>query len=272
MRRSPRSAPPTTSSTSSSSCRCSAGSRRPGRCRRRISEAVLGQGALTRRTAEEMIKIKSILRPRLLGGSFAAASRRRSETHGVAPKFQQSLELRRRLRHLRRRTSCSAASRCSGKSAPAATRPTCWRSATWPKTGGPGYSEAQVKALAARIRDRRSRGRGRRAPGHCRPTAGRRRFATSRTPAMPMAARCRRTSRCWPRRAARRQPFPWWILNYFTAYSEGGPDYIHALLTGYDEAPPDGVEVPRRASTTTTTSRATLSAWRRRCSDGLVDL
>jgi ubiquinol-cytochrome c reductase cytochrome c1 subunit len=40
------------------------------------------------------------------------------------------------------------------------------------------------------------------------------------------------------------QPFPWWILNYFTAYSEGGPDYIHALLTGYEETPPEGTEVP----------------------------
>jgi ubiquinol-cytochrome c reductase cytochrome c1 subunit len=35
------------------------------------------------------------------------------------------------------------------------------------------------------------------------------------------------------------QPFPWWILNYFTAYSEGGPDYIHALLTGYHEDVPE---------------------------------
>jgi len=40
------------------------------------------------------------------------------------------------------------------------------------------------------------------------------------------------------------QPFPWWILNYFTAYSEGGPDYIHALLMGYEETPPAGSEVP----------------------------
>jgi ubiquinol-cytochrome c reductase cytochrome c1 subunit len=25
------------------------------------------------------------------------------------------------------------------------------------------------------------------------------------------------------------------VLNYFTTYSEGGPDYLHALLMGYDE-------------------------------------
>ncbi len=27
-------------------------------------------------------------------------------------------------------------------------------------------------------------------------------------------------------------------LNYFTGYSEGGPDYIHALLNGYHEEAP----------------------------------
>jgi ubiquinol-cytochrome c reductase cytochrome c1 subunit len=39
-------------------------------------------------------------------------------------------------------------------------------------------------------------------------------------------------------------PFPQWVFNYFTTYSEGGPDYIHALLMGYEETPPEGVEVP----------------------------
>lgn len=37
--------------------------------------------------------------------------------------------------------------------------------------------------------------------------------------------------------------FPFWVFNYFTAYQEGGPDYIHALLTGYEE-PPVGFELP----------------------------
>lgn len=40
------------------------------------------------------------------------------------------------------------------------------------------------------------------------------------------------------------QPFPWWVFNYFTAYAEGGPDYIHALLMGYREAPPEGFQLP----------------------------
>lgn len=34
----------------------------------------------------------------------------------------------------------------------------------------------------------------------------------------------------------------WTILDFFTQYQEGGPDYIHALLTGYRDPPPD-VEV-----------------------------
>jgi ubiquinol-cytochrome c reductase cytochrome c1 subunit len=36
--------------------------------------------------------------------------------------------------------------------------------------------------------------------------------------------------------------FPTFIFDMFTQYQEGGPDYIHALLTGYQE-PPKGVEI-----------------------------
>jgi ubiquinol-cytochrome c reductase cytochrome c1 subunit len=36
---------------------------------------------------------------------------------------------------------------------------------------------------------------------------------------------------------------PTFIFDIFTQYAEGGPDYIHALLTGYDHAPPAGMEV-----------------------------
>ena len=38
--------------------------------------------------------------------------------------------------------------------------------------------------------------------------------------------------------------FPWWVTNYFTGYSEGGPDYIHALTTGYREEAPAGFDLP----------------------------
>jgi ubiquinol-cytochrome c reductase cytochrome c1 subunit len=37
--------------------------------------------------------------------------------------------------------------------------------------------------------------------------------------------------------------FPQFIWDMFTQYQEGGPDYIHSLLTGYQE-PPAGVQVP----------------------------
>lgn len=35
--------------------------------------------------------------------------------------------------------------------------------------------------------------------------------------------------------------FPYWIFNYFTAYQEGGPDYIYNLLLGYHDEAPEGV-------------------------------
>jgi ubiquinol-cytochrome c reductase cytochrome c1 subunit len=35
----------------------------------------------------------------------------------------------------------------------------------------------------------------------------------------------------------------WATLDFFTGYQEGGPDYIHALLTGFQD-PPAGVKVP----------------------------
>ncbi|MCO5162883.1 MAG: cytochrome c1 [Mesorhizobium sp.] len=38
--------------------------------------------------------------------------------------------------------------------------------------------------------------------------------------------------------------FPLFVFDIFTQYAEGGPDYIHALLTGYDETPPEGMEIP----------------------------
>lgn len=37
--------------------------------------------------------------------------------------------------------------------------------------------------------------------------------------------------------------FPNFVFDVFTMYQEQGPDYIHALLTGYDEQPPEGMEI-----------------------------
>ena len=37
--------------------------------------------------------------------------------------------------------------------------------------------------------------------------------------------------------------FPTFIFDIFTLYAENGPDYIHALLTGYDHEPPAGMTI-----------------------------
>ncbi|ESZ04676.1 MULTISPECIES: cytochrome c1 [unclassified Mesorhizobium] len=38
--------------------------------------------------------------------------------------------------------------------------------------------------------------------------------------------------------------FPRFVFDIFTQYAQGGPDYIHSLLTGYDETPPAGMVIP----------------------------
>jgi len=37
--------------------------------------------------------------------------------------------------------------------------------------------------------------------------------------------------------------FPTFVFDVFTQYAESGPDYIHALLTGYEMEPPEGMEI-----------------------------
>lgn len=107
--------------------------------------------------------------------------------------------------------------------------------------GGPGYSEEQVKALAAEFQIEDPE-----AEGGVRPAV-----AADRWPA-PMSEQDARDSfgvvppdfSVIAKARSVTTPFPWWIVNYFTGYSEGGPDYIHALLTSYEETPPEGAEVP----------------------------
>lgn len=109
--------------------------------------------------------------------------------------------------------------------------------------GGPEFTEGQVKALAAEYEITDPSAEGGKRPGIAAdrwPSP----FATEQDardanggalpPDFSVLAKARGTT----------QPFPWWILNYFTAYSEGGPDYIHALLNGYVDPPPHGAEVP----------------------------
>lgn len=109
--------------------------------------------------------------------------------------------------------------------------------------GGPQFSEGQVKALAAEYEITDPEAEGGKRPGipadrwpspFANDQEARDANGGALPPDMSVLAKARGTT----------QPFPWWILNYFTAYSEGGPDYIHALLNGYHETPPAGTEIP----------------------------
>ncbi len=109
--------------------------------------------------------------------------------------------------------------------------------------GGPGFSEGQVKELAAQyeVSDVGVEGGKRKALPSDRWPAP---FATeldaraanggALPPDMSVLAKARTVE----------PGFPDWVFNYFTTYSEGGPDYIHALLNGYQDPPPEGVTVP----------------------------
>jgi ubiquinol-cytochrome c reductase cytochrome c1 subunit len=111
------------------------------------------------------------------------------------------------------------------------------------ESGGPEFTEGQVKALAASktIADPDVEGGTR--PGvaadhwprlYPNEAEARAAFGGAAPPDLSVMAKARSIT----------TPFPWWILNYFTGYSEGGPDYIFALLTGYEETPPEGFELP----------------------------
>ena len=106
------------------------------------------------------------------------------------------------------------------------------------ESGGPEFSEAQVKALAAEYEVADAEVESGVRPGVAAdrwPGTGQSNADMIATfgilpPDFSVIAKARNTS----------QPFPWWILNYVTPYAEGGPDYIHALLTGYHEEVPEG--------------------------------
>ncbi|MBN8965485.1 MAG: cytochrome c1, partial [Rhizobiales bacterium] len=45
-------------------------------------------------------------------------------------------------------------------------------------------------------------------------------------------------------RAQLQRGFPWFIFDIFTQFQEQGPDYIHAIMVGYKEKPPEGFSLP----------------------------
>jgi ubiquinol-cytochrome c reductase cytochrome c1 subunit len=111
--------------------------------------------------------------------------------------------------------------------------------------GDLGYSEAQVKALAARyeVED------GPDANGEMFTRAG---IPSDRFPSPfpnKEAAAASNNGAAPPdlsliaKARAVERGFPTFIFDIFTQYAESGPDYIYSLLTGYDEEPPHGVEI-----------------------------
>jgi len=107
--------------------------------------------------------------------------------------------------------------------------------------GGPTFSEGQVKALAAQYQVADPDADGGKRPATMAdywpsPFASEKEAREANGGALPpdmsVLAKARTVE----------PGFPDWVFNYFTTYSEGGPDYIHALLTGYEEVPAGAVD------------------------------
>lgn len=110
------------------------------------------------------------------------------------------------------------------------------------EAGGPEYSEDAVRALAAEytIADPSAEGGEREGVPSDRWPAPFENEQIARDanggalpPDLSLMAKARTIS----------QDFPWWAMNYFTAYQEGGADYIYNLLTRYHDEAPEGVEL-----------------------------
>ncbi|MGB2658304.1 MAG: cytochrome c1, partial [Pseudolabrys sp.] len=106
--------------------------------------------------------------------------------------------------------------------------------------GGPGFSEAQVAAVAAeyKIKDLDDKGEpteraGRPAdtfpPPFANELAAKAANGGTAPPDMSTLAKARTYQR----------GFPWFVFDLFTQYQEQGPDYIAALLKGYENPPKD---------------------------------
>lgn len=106
--------------------------------------------------------------------------------------------------------------------------------------GGPGFSEAQVAALAAeyKVKDIDDKGdsvdRAGRPADHfpapfANELAAKAANGGTAPPDMSTLAKARGYSR----------GFPWFVFDMFTQYQEHGPDYIAALLKGYVDPPKD---------------------------------
>jgi cytochrome c1 len=111
--------------------------------------------------------------------------------------------------------------------------------------GGPGFTEAQAAAIAAGFQvtdgpndqgqmfQRPGKLADRFPPPFPNEQAARAALGGALPPDMSVLAKARSVE----------QGFPWFIFDAFTQYQEDGPDYIHAVLNGYED-PPAGFALP----------------------------
>lgn len=106
--------------------------------------------------------------------------------------------------------------------------------------GGPGFSEAQAAAVASeyKIKDIDDQGQpiereGRVADYFPAPFPNDKAAAAANGGVAPPDFSTLAKARTYER------GFPWFVFDMVTQYQEQGPDYIHAILTGYEEAPKD---------------------------------
>ena len=115
--------------------------------------------------------------------------------------------------------------------------------------GGPGFTEAQAATIAATFQvtaGPNDQGEMYQRPGKIsdyfpppfpNEQAARNANGGALPPDMSVLAKARSYER----------GFPWFIFDAFTQYQEEGPDYIHAILNGYEE-PPAGFALPPGAN------------------------
>ena len=115
-------------------------------------------------------------------------------------------------------------------------------------SGGPGFTDAQAAAIAASFQvtdgpndqgqmfQRPGKISDRFPPPFPNDQAARAALGGELPPDMSVLAKARGYER----------GFPWFILQAFTQYQEDGPDYIHAILNGYEDPPP-GFTLPAGA-------------------------
>jgi cytochrome c1 len=113
--------------------------------------------------------------------------------------------------------------------------------------GGPGFSSAQAQAIAEgyQVNDVNDQGETVKRPARLAdhfpsPYANDQEARTANAGVVPPDFSVIAKARGYER------GFPWFIFDIFTQYQEEGPDYIAALLQGYEDTPP-GVTLPEGA-------------------------